>query len=155
MTRRKLISALSALYIIGGLWDVIIFLYLASVTAGFIKLDLMRLIGAILALYIGFLLLKLNEVGRKFAVVFLYVRVAINLYFIVWSLSHKEGVVSSGLYFLDKEIAQIANPYASEIFLALWIAVALLIVVFLSQRETKNIFMPITPNDSGVIVESS
>ncbi|MFT3890780.1 MAG: hypothetical protein QM730_04030 [Anaerolineales bacterium] len=155
MIRRKLIGALSILYIIGGLWDIILFLHLASVTPGFINLDLTWLIGGTLALYIGFQLLKLAEFGRKFAIGLLYVRVAINLYFIVWLMSRQQEIVSSSWYFLDKEIARIANPYASEIFLTIWIVFALLTIVFLSQQETRRIFMPITPNDADAMVKSS
>ena len=154
MTRKKLITALSFIYIFSGLWHILIFLHLASVSAGFINLDLTRLIGGALALYVGFHLLRFDEFGRKLAIFLLGVRVAINSYFLVWFLSNREGVISTGIYFLKEEIYRIANPYASEVFLVMWILVSLLTIVFLLQGETKKIFGSAKINDPDAIVES-
>jgi hypothetical protein len=154
MTRKTLINALSIIYIFTGLWHILIFLHLSTVLTGFINFDLTRLVGGVLALYVGFHLLRFDEFGRKLAVFLLCVRVAINSYFLVWFLTHREGVVSTGIYFLKQEIYRIANPYASEVFLVAWILVALLTIVFLSQGATKKIFTAAKTNDSEVMVES-
>ena len=154
MMRKKMVTALSLIYIINGFWDIGIFLYPLSISPKSIQLDLAPLISGVLALYVGFYLLKFDEFGRKLAIFLLCARVAINSYFILWFLPHRGGVVRSGLYFLEKEIYRIANPYASEVFLIVWILLALLAIFFLSQRETKKIFMPVTNNGSDTIVES-
>jgi hypothetical protein len=117
-------------------------------------LDVIRLIGGVLALYIGFQLFQLHELGRRIAILMLSVRMAINIYFVSWLLARPESAVSSGLYFLDKEIYRVANPNASEVFLLVWAFLALIVIIFLSQRETKMIFIPETSNDSDLIVES-
>ncbi|PKO14415.1 MAG: hypothetical protein CVU39_14265 [Chloroflexi bacterium HGW-Chloroflexi-10] len=96
---------------------------------------------------------KLDEFARKSVVVLLFVCVSVNLYLLVRLLFRKDGAVSSGLYFLDKEIHRFANPYDPKIFLAASIIVALLTIAFLSQRETKKLFMPATSSESNGAVE--
>ncbi|PKO13443.1 MAG: hypothetical protein CVU39_18735 [Chloroflexi bacterium HGW-Chloroflexi-10] len=151
MTRKKLINALSIIFIISGLWDIVLFFYSAVISAGHLEIN--RLIWGALAPYIGFHLFKLDEFARKSVVVLLFVRVSVNLYLLVRLLFRKEGVVSSGLYFLDKEIHRFANPYAPKVFLAASIIVVLLTIGFLSQRETKKIFVPATSSESNGVVE--
>ncbi len=154
MTRKKLVTALSIFYIINGLWNIGVFLYQSSGSSKSVYLDLSPLISGVLALYVGFQLLQLHESGRKFAIGLSYVRIAINLYFMIWFFFHLEGVVSTGLYFLHREIYRIDNPYVSEVYLFASILVTLLIVVFLSQGKTKNLFRSVTFNDSNATVES-
>jgi|WetSurMetagenome_2_1015567.scaffolds.fasta_scaffold1085362_1 hypothetical protein len=150
MTRSKLVTTLSILYLLGGVWDLFIFLYQSSSSSRPVYLDITRLVGGILALYIGFQLLQMHEIGRKFAIGLSCFNIAISLYFMIWFLSHREGVVRTGFYFLKKEIYHIDNPYASEAYLFAVILVALLVIVFLSQGKTKKLFGPKTSNDSGV-----
>ena len=154
MTRRKLIIALSILYVLDGLWDLGIFLYQSSSPSRPVYLDVTPLISGILALYVGFQLSQLHEIGRIVAIGLLYIRVAINLCFMVWFLIHREGVVSTGLYFLKRELYRINNPYVSEVYLLAGVLVALLLIAFLSQRETKRLFLPEISDDSGKLVES-
>jgi hypothetical protein len=155
MTRKRMVAALSIIYIINGLWDIGIFLYLSSAPSRSTNLDITPLIDSALAIYVGFQLLQLREFGRKFAIVLLYIRMAINLYFILWFPFHRESFISSSLYFLDKEIYHIANPYASEVFLFVWVLIASLTIAFLSQGEIKKLFTAIMPNDSDAIVKST
>ena len=155
MTRKTLVTALSIIYFMNGLWHIGVFVSSLVGSSKSIELDLTRLIGGVLALYVGWYLFKLEEFGRKLAVFLLWVRVGINTYLIIWLLSHQESAVSSGLYFLDKEIYRIANPDASEIFLVVWMLIALLTIVFLSQGETRKMFVMAKTNDPKAMVESS
>ena len=155
MTRKKLITALSIIYIISGLWSIGVFLYPLAGPSKSIELDLAPLISGILALYVGFYLFKFDEFRRKFAILLLYVRVAINSAFIVWAFSHQKEVVGSGLYFLEEQIYRLDNRYAFQIFLVVWIMIASLVIVFLSQSETKKIFMAEKSSNSNEIVESA
>jgi hypothetical protein len=155
MTRKTLVTALSIIYLLNGFWHIGVFLSSLIGSSKSIELDLTRLMGGVLALYVGWYLFKLEEFGRKLAIFLLWVRVGINLYFMVWLLLHQESAVSSGLYFLDKEIYRIANPDASEIFLVVWMLIALLTIVFLSQGETRRLFATSTTNDPKTLVESS
>ena len=154
MTRKKLVTALSILYIIGGLWDIGIFLYLLARSSNSIKLDLAPLIGGVLALYVASYLWKLDEFGRKLAVFLLYIRVAINSAFMVWAFPAQKGVGRSWLFFLDQRVYSIENPYALQIFLFVGIIVSLSVIIFLSQSETKKIFVSRQAGNSDAIVES-
>ena len=154
MTRKRMITVLSVIYIINGLWGIGVFLYPLSLSPRFIELDLAPLVGGVLALYVGFYLFKFDEFGRKLAIFLLYVRVAINSAFMVWAFSRQKEVVESGLYFLEEQIYRLDNRYAFQIFLFVWIMIALLLIVFLSQSETKKIFLPEKSSHSNEMVES-
>ncbi|HEY9526761.1 MAG TPA: hypothetical protein VIR02_06750 [Anaerolineales bacterium] len=154
MTRKKLVTALSIIYIMSGLWDIGIFLYPLAKSSSSIELDLAPLIGGVLALYVASYLWKLDEFGRKLAVFLLYVRVAINSAFMVWAFSAQKGVGRSWLFFLDQRVYSIENRYALQIFLFVGIIVALSVILFLSQSETKKIFGSRKADNSDAIVES-
>ena len=143
MTRRKLVTVLSIIYIVIGFGDVCYFLYLASLPSGAI-FDITAVIHGILTFYIGFQLLQLHEFGRKLAIGLAYVQVVIyvlvsfsSLYEI---LSTKKAVVVAGIAFRDKLIYPIGNPYFVPGF---WLSVTIIllfIIVFLSQVKTKQLF---------------
>ena len=153
MARKRLVTALSILYIMSGLWSIVIFLDRASVSAGAINLDLTRLIGGTLALYVGFHLFRFEELGRKLAILLSSVRVAINMGFIAWSFL-QEDALGSALYFLEKQIYHLDQPYAFQIFLFVGVLLAVVTIVFLSQSETKKIFMFERAGDGDVSLES-
>ena len=155
MTRKKLTTALSIIYIINGLWGIGVFLYPLASTPKSIELDLAPLMSGVLALYVGFYLFKFDEFGRKLVIFLLYLRVAINSAFMVWAFSRQKEVVESGLYFLEEQIYRLDNRYAFQIFLFVWIMIALLVIVFLSQSETKKIFLSEKSSQSNEMVESA
>ena len=155
MTRKKLVNAFSIIYILNGLWDLGIFVYLAWGWSGSTDLNTTQLINGALALYAGFHLSKLHEFGRKFAIFLASVRVTINAILIFWSLFHIKNFSQSGLYFLDERIYIVDSPYAALAFLLTSTIIALLTIVFLSQGETKKIFASEKRNDPDVIVESA
>jgi len=155
VTRKNLVTALSIIYIINGVWDIGIFLSPLASLPKSIALDLAPLIGSALALYVGFYLFRFHEFGRKLAIFLLFVRMAVNSAFMVWAFAHQKEFVGSGLYFLEEQIYHLDNRYAFQIFLFAWIIIALLVIVFLSHKETKEIFLPEQSNDSNKIIESA
>jgi hypothetical protein len=155
MTRKRLVSILSIIYIVTGVWDLGIFLSRLVSSSRSIELDLAPLIVGTLALYIGFYLFRFDEFGRKLAIFLLYIRVAINAAFMVWAASQQEEVVGSSLYFLQEQIYHIENPVAFQVFLAVWIMIAILVIVFLSHKGTKELFSPKPLSNSGNIIGSA
>lgn len=139
MTRKNLVSTLSIIYVISGFWDLGIFLYLLFTWSG-LDLDITQLVKGALELYMGCQLFKLQEAGRKFTIVYLYLCLTMNLFFIFQSLSRIKDFSVSSLYFLDKKIYTIDTPYATLIFLLTSAMITLIIIVFLSQSETRKLF---------------
>lgn len=81
---------------------------------------------------------RLDEFGRKLVVLLSSVRVVINALLILQL--PKDGASLGVQNRLGEIIHRIESPYAYPGFLWGWIAVALLVILFLSQKETKEIF---------------
>jgi hypothetical protein len=132
-----------------GLWSFANSLIPNSSPSGFfifrmeyMTIDLSSLFGGALAFYAGMTMLRLNELGRQFVVVLLSIRVAINsLGILLWFASLKK-IAGSALFYQGEQIYRIDNPYAYPIVLLIWIVFVLLIITFLTQRETKKLFAP-------------
>ncbi len=88
---------------------------------------------------------RLNEFGRKLVVILLSIRVVINVLFIL-ELT-KDGAWLGIENRLGEIIYSIESPYAYQGFLLVWIVIALLTIIFLSQSETREIFMPEVTKD--------
>jgi hypothetical protein len=145
MTRKKLVTTLSIIYIINGLWDIGIFLYQASLPSGPI-IEITSFVGTVLAFYLGFQLLQRREFGRKIAIFLLYVDMAIYavLFFVsLYDIQTTKGkFIVAGLSFRDKLIYPIGNPYVVPGSWLVLTLITLLIIVFLSQAKTRQLFTP-------------
>lgn len=138
--RKILVTVISIIYMIMGLLNFASSLLPTSYSSGYFIINIIPLIGGALAFYAGATMLRLNEFGRKFVVALLSTRVALN----VWSLFYLKDGAWLGWYYRGEQIYRIENRYAYPIFLLIWMAIYLLIIIFLSQKETRKIFAPET-----------
>ena len=137
MTRKTLVAATALIYMITGLLS-----FCNSWTPSSSELlvfNFYLFVGGVLALYAGFAMFRLNEFGRKLVVIMLSIRVIVNVLLVLRVL---QAGVGSGIENRFGEIIyQIRSPYAFQGFLLIWIIIALLMIIFLSQKETKAIFV--------------
>ena len=140
MTRKMIIAVIALIYMVLGLLN----LYNALIS-GLFGVQLFPLVGSALAFYAGLSMLRLNEFGRKLVVLLLSMRVGINVLF-VFRLP-KEGAWLGVANRLGEVVYRVESPNAFLGFLLIWIAVALLTIVFLSQRETKQVFVSDRPKE--------
>jgi hypothetical protein len=145
MTRKTIIAVIAVIYMVLGLLNLYNALVSALFSSGLFVVQLFPLVGGVLAFYAGLNMLRLNEFGRKLVVLLLSVRVVINVLF-VFRLP-REGAWLGVANRLGEIVYRVESPYAYLGFLLVWIAVALLTIVFLSQKETKQIFMFDTPKE--------
>src|SRR5688572_16323728 len=138
MTRNFLVAAIALIYMVLGLLS-----FCNSWTPSSSELFVINpfsLVGGLLALYAGFAMFRLNEFGRKLVVILLSIRVIINLLLVLRVLQADAGLGVENRF--GELIYQIESPYAFQGFLLVWSVIALLMIVFLSQKETKEIFVP-------------
>lgn len=143
MTRKTLVAVIALVYMVTGLlrfcnsW--------APTPSELYVFNFYALIGGVLALYAGFAMLRLNELGRKLVVILLSIRVIMNLLLIlrVIQVGTELGVENR----FREIVYRIENPYAFPVFLVVWIIIAVLAILFLSQKETKAIFVPEVTRD--------
>ena len=72
--------------------------------------------------------------------ILLSIRVIINLLLVLQVLQADARLGVENRF--GELIYQIESPYAFQGFLLVWSVIALLMIVFLSQKETKEIFVP-------------
>jgi len=154
MIRKILVAVISLVYMIFGFLNFYNSLTSALFSSGLFTIKIFPLISGILAFYAGLSMFRLNEFGRKLVVILLTARVFINIMSI---LQFPLGDTWLGIENRFGEIIhKFESPYAFQIFLLAWITVALLIIIFLSQKETKDIFAPQEIKDveePGIIFE--
>jgi hypothetical protein len=84
----------------------------------------------------------LNNFGRILVLGLLSIRVLINALEILWLLLFPQFSFAIGIRpFYGEPFFETENPYLVAIILFLWLVIALLTLIFLTQKETKNIFM--------------
>ena len=145
MIRKILVAVISLIYMALGLWNFYNSLFPVLSSSGLFVIRLFPLVGGALAFYAGLTMFRLNEFGRKLVVVLLSIRVVINALFILWL--PKDGAWLGLGNRLGEIIFRMENPYAYQGFLFAWIVIALLTIIFLSQRETREIFVPEATSD--------
>jgi hypothetical protein len=149
MIRKILIVLISLIFILGGLWNIVEFFAPILSAPGQIVLKIVPLVGGVLGLYAGLGLFRNHEFGRKFVLVLLYIRVAINALMISWWFYTMKSSAWLRVRIFDEEIYRFGNPYAYPVVFFAWIVIALLAIIFLSQKETRRIFAPETTRDDN------
>jgi hypothetical protein len=143
MSRKILVTVISIIYMVLGLWSFANSLFPTSFSSGFFVINLFPLVGGALAFYAGLAMFRLSEFGRKFVVVLLCIRVVIN----AWLLFYVKHGAWLGLNYLGEQIYRIENRYAYPGFILVWIVMGLLTITFLSQRKTRKLFTPETTDN--------
>ena len=134
---------IALIYMILGLVNVYYSLVPILFSSGLIVINLFQLVGGALAFHAGLTMFRLDEFGRKLVVFWLYVRVFMNVLLFLWlSLKLTGGAGLSIQNYLGEITYRITIPYAYQGLLFVWTALVLLIILFLSQKETKAIFAP-------------
>ena len=137
MTRKTLVAVIALIYIVTG-----IFSFCNSWTPSpseVFVFNFYALVGGVLALYAGFAMFRLNELGRKLVVILLSIRVIINLLLVLRVLQNGTGLGVENRF--GEIVYRMESPYAFQGFLLVWIIIAALTIVFLSQNKTKEIFV--------------
>lgn len=139
MTRKTIIVVIALLYMVLGILNLYNALVSALFSSGLFVVQLVPLAGGALAFYAGLSMFRQNEFGRKLVVLLLSIRVMINVLFIF--RLPQEGAWLGIANRLGEIVYRVESPSAYLGFLVVWIAIALLIIVFLLQRETKQVFV--------------
>jgi hypothetical protein len=97
-------------------------------------------VGGAIATYAGFAMFRLNEFGRKLVVLLLSIRVVMNILLILRVIQNGPGLGIQDRF--GEIVYRIDSPFAFQGFLLLWIFIAVLMIIFLSQNKTRAIFAP-------------
>jgi len=143
MTRKLLVAAIALIYLV---WGFLSFCnsWTPSPSELFV-INLFPFVGGLLAVFAGFAMFRLNELGRKLIVILLSIRVILNGLLVLRVL--QDGPALGVQNRFGEIIYRIESPYAFQGFLLVWIIIALLTIMFLSQTETKAIFVPEVTRD--------
>jgi hypothetical protein len=148
MTRRTLVAAIALIYMILGLVNFCYSWSPRSSSPELFVFSLFPLVGGALAIYAGLAMFRLSEFGRKLVVILLSIRVGINVWTMWRSIPYLENGARFGIMNdLGEIVYRAESPYAYQGFLLVWLILALLVIIFLSQRETKEIFVPEVAKD--------
>ena len=153
MTRKTLVVVISVIYVISGFSNLSNALFSVLFSSGIIVLNLFPLVGGALVLYAGLTLLRFNEFGRKLVVLLLSIRVVMNVLLLLRLPGDGAGFGIRDR--LGEIIYSMESPYAFQGFLLAWIVIAFLLTLFLSQKETREIFVPEVKQEvqPGIIFE--
>ncbi len=138
MTRKILVAVIALIYMILGVMSLCYSWGPSS--SGVLVLNWLSLVGGALAIYAGFAMFRLNEFGRKLVVLLLSIRVVMNIFMILWVLRQGPGLGIQDRF--GEIVYRIVSPFVFQGFLLLWILFAILMIIFLSQSETRAIFTP-------------
>jgi hypothetical protein len=139
MTRRRLVGVIALVYMGMGFLNFFSSLLTTVSPAGLFVIRVFPLVGGALAFYAGLSMFSLSEFGRKLVILLLVIRVAINTVLLWWL--PKNGAWLGVENRLGEIIYTIESPYAYPGFLLVLIVVSLLTIIFLSHKETKEIFV--------------
>lgn len=134
--RKFFVTLISVVYMANGLWDIGIFFY-PMFLSNSPTIDPQLIIAGIWGFTAGYNMFRLIDFGRKQIIFLSYLRIIINLGFIVWFSFFVKSEVVFNIYLFDEQIYKSANPY---IHLLVWMFIAFVNVMFLSQSETKELF---------------
>jgi hypothetical protein len=140
MIRKLLVVIISMVYISLGLWNLGDFFFPILFPSALIVYKLFPLVGGTLGLIAGLNLLRLNEFGRKFVLLLLYIRMAINTFAIIWIILIQGPNNTFALTFFGKAFFKSGNHFIGAGIMFAWLVIALLTAAFLSHHETKKIF---------------
>ena len=147
MTRKLIIKVVACLYIAQGLWDIGGFFLPIFLGTRPLTLNLFAILIGAVSLWSGIYLFRLDEFGRKFAIGLLSLRISYNALFIIWALFQSD--FSFVVIYFGKPLFVSESPYTFAVSLGVWILIAVAIILFLLQRETKMIFLPENVNEES------
>lgn len=152
MLRKTLLNIISIFYMILGLVNCFNSLF-PNWPSDPLAIYLFPLLGSALTFYAGLTMLRLSDIGRKLIIALLSLRVAINTLVILWLLFDNKDVWFD-LYYFGEQLYRIENRYTYLGLLLVGVVVALLTIMFLSQKETRKFFdqETIAVSDSGKVI---
>ena len=134
MTRKTVIRTIATIFIASGLWHIGVFFW------SFQKaISLNDIILGILLFRAGVSLYELSEFGRKLAFVLLLILVTLNILIVALSLTQEH--FSFTVRFFGASLLHSENGCLLILMQLSWLLPALFALVFLLQRETKDIFL--------------
>ena len=139
MTRKFFIKIIASLYMAQGLWVVGTFFLPIFTSQKPHSLNPVVILAGALGIWASIYLFQLSEFGRKYVIFLLSLRIAYNGFFIVWALFQND--FSFALNFFSKPIFEFKSVYPFVLTLFIWLIIALGTIIFLSQKQTKVIFM--------------
>ena len=138
MTRKTLVSIIALIYTALGLMSFCTSWVPSS--SQLLVFKWLPLVGGALAAFAGFAMFRLSETGRKVVVLLLSIRVVMNSWLLVRVPQNSPALGVTNRF--GGIIYRIESPYILQGYLLGWIIIAVLLIVFLSQTETKAIFAP-------------
>jgi MFS family permease len=153
--RKIIVTTISVLYMLIALGSFASSFFPSSFSSGLIVLRFGPFginLAALMMFYAGMLMLRFNEFGRQLFVAALSIGIVMRVVSGLWlCLSYQSGCAGLALNYLGAEIYRYESPFAYPALLLAWVLVHLWAIVFLSQKETRKIFVPETEAafDSG------
>jgi len=142
MKRKIAVKAIAIIFMSLGIWYLgLFFLPFFDINSDK-NLNLVYLIYTSFLLQAGWGLFKLKESGRSLVLFLLALRAITNLVVLTWVLFFKEDKSSLIINFLGKPFFNSENLLMFAMILLAWLFVVLLMMAFLLQRETGEIFSP-------------
>jgi hypothetical protein len=141
MKRKIVLRAIAIIFMALGLWYLGLFFWpLIDVTADK-NLNPVYLVFTAFLFQSGFDLFRLKESGRKLVLFLLSIRAIVNLSLLAWSLFPQSDNFSFFIIFLGKPFLNSENLSLFVVIILAWVLVVLLMMAFLLQRETREIFV--------------
>jgi len=157
MRRILPVKIIASLIIAQGLWDIGEVIYALFFSYPHITIKVFPFIGGILEFFAGISLFKLEEAGRKMILILSSISVIVGVLFISWMLFFwKDGSSGSAIYFLDDPIFETESRLLSAGIHFAFLVIPLFIIMFLSQKGTKMLFIHEETNnlDADTTIES-
>src|SRR5262245_2056876 len=115
MTRKTLVTIMALIYMVTGFANFFSSLLSAASPSGLLVIRIVPLVGGALAFYAGLNMFRLKEFGRKFVVLLLSIRVALNTLLLLRLPSSGAALAVENQ--LGEIIYRIQSPYAYQGFL--------------------------------------
>ena len=140
MKRKSAVKAIAILFIALGIWYLGSFLLPFFVTDSDQNMNLSYLIYTAFLFHAGFDLYRLKESGRNLAIVLFSIRIITNLVLTIWLLSQNGEPFQVFLKFLGKPFLVTDNRFTFVMIMLSWCLIVLLMMAFLLQKKTKELF---------------
>lgn len=141
MTRKMMVKLIAYLIIAKGIWDIGTFIYPLFFLPAPVPIRVFPFVGGVLEIFAGMNLFGLSEAGRKFSLFLSYVSAIPSTFFIfLLFFSWKDGYAST-LNFFGEAIFKSENRFLSAGISAVFLVIPISIIIFLSQKKTKELFV--------------
>jgi hypothetical protein len=140
MTRKMMVKLIACLTIAKGIWDIGTFIYPFFFLPEPVPIKVYSFLGGVLEIFAGMSLFDLSEAGRKFFLFVAYISTIPSAFFSTLILSSWKDSYASSINFWGKFSFESENRFLTAGILAVFFLIPVLVIIFLSQQKTKELF---------------